>query len=412
MLSNWFTPTLNTLLSGLEIDDESRTNALQFLAEVAIAAGGKAHASAGLNEEEQRAVAVPACERGLHAFFRTPKPGTMRPSYWLRRGNGDSPFIDIGRRQAKVNLNYATTDELAALPGLGPVTAQRVVTHREHSGEFVSLDQLAEIKGLDADARAQAGATLTLDGEAAVFATENSASNAGLASIPAIANIRDLALTPRESGSRVCTLLARAPGWLRVHRPPRNTRPIELSKRRAQAELRLMQMKKNFSEARLPGGEVATLKGPRYLSFLLDAFAQAQQSIQVLMFFVRYEDDKNYPINAIIDALIAAKARGIEVHVLMDKDREQDIFLSRIINKDAMKKLRDAGIDARFDDPATLTHSKLVIIDDNHVVMGSHNWTAGSMFAYDDVSVYLHSAELGAVQGARFQARFAEATPG
>jgi competence protein ComEA len=46
-----------------------------------------------------------------------------------------------------LNLNTATTAELDALPGVGPVLAQRIVDHRKQ-GPFTSVDQLDDVPGI------------------------------------------------------------------------------------------------------------------------------------------------------------------------------------------------------------------------------------------------------------------------
>jgi len=47
----------------------------------------------------------------------------------------------------KLNLNTATAAELDALPGVGPVLAQRIVDHRDQ-GPFTSVDQLDDVPGI------------------------------------------------------------------------------------------------------------------------------------------------------------------------------------------------------------------------------------------------------------------------
>jgi competence protein ComEA len=47
----------------------------------------------------------------------------------------------------KLDLNRATAAELDALPGVGPVLAQRIVDHREQ-GPFTSVDQLDDVPGI------------------------------------------------------------------------------------------------------------------------------------------------------------------------------------------------------------------------------------------------------------------------
>jgi competence protein ComEA len=55
-----------------------------------------------------------------------------------------SPGVAAG----PVNLNTATVSELDALPGIGPVLAQRVVDWRLSHGGFTAVDQLREVSGL------------------------------------------------------------------------------------------------------------------------------------------------------------------------------------------------------------------------------------------------------------------------
>lgn len=48
----------------------------------------------------------------------------------------------------KVNLNTAGIDALTALPGIGPVLAERIVVHRETHGPFATLEALKEVPGI------------------------------------------------------------------------------------------------------------------------------------------------------------------------------------------------------------------------------------------------------------------------
>lgn len=56
---------------------------------------------------------------------------------------------------AVVNLNTASAAELEALPGIGPVTAQRIVESRQRDGRFLRADDLRRVKGLSAVAIAR-----------------------------------------------------------------------------------------------------------------------------------------------------------------------------------------------------------------------------------------------------------------
>lgn len=48
----------------------------------------------------------------------------------------------------KLDLNTATKDQLDGLPGVGPVTAQRILDRRTKRGPYTSLDQLRDVEGI------------------------------------------------------------------------------------------------------------------------------------------------------------------------------------------------------------------------------------------------------------------------
>ncbi|WP_199177395.1 ComEA family DNA-binding protein [Geothermobacter hydrogeniphilus] len=47
-----------------------------------------------------------------------------------------------------VNVNVATTRELQKLPGVGQVTAERIVAFRDANGPFASVDALIKVQGI------------------------------------------------------------------------------------------------------------------------------------------------------------------------------------------------------------------------------------------------------------------------
>ena len=48
----------------------------------------------------------------------------------------------------KINVNIATAEELAMLPGIGKETAKRIIEYRTQFGVFYSLDDLTGVKGI------------------------------------------------------------------------------------------------------------------------------------------------------------------------------------------------------------------------------------------------------------------------
>lgn len=72
----------------------------------------------------------------------TVPPGSASPPG--ASGSGASP----GSPGQLVNLNTATADELDQLPGVGPVTAQKIIDWRTQHGRFNSVEELQEVDGI------------------------------------------------------------------------------------------------------------------------------------------------------------------------------------------------------------------------------------------------------------------------
>ena len=111
------------------------------VADVLEAAGGPLPGTdlAGVNlarrvsDGEQVAVGVPG------ATDAAPPPAAG--------GAADSP-AGPAASAGPLDLNLATVEQLDALPGVGPVTAQRIVEWRTRNGRFASVDQLREVEGI------------------------------------------------------------------------------------------------------------------------------------------------------------------------------------------------------------------------------------------------------------------------
>ncbi|WP_434741331.1 helix-hairpin-helix domain-containing protein [Micromonospora sp. SH-82] len=82
-----------------------------------------------------------------------PSPGQpVPPGVAGQPGGAALPGGAVGAPGAPVNLNTATLAELDALPGVGPVLAQRILAHREQQGGFRSVGDLRQVDGIG-DAR-------------------------------------------------------------------------------------------------------------------------------------------------------------------------------------------------------------------------------------------------------------------
>lgn len=114
------------------------------VADVLIAAGGAVpgvdltplNLARRVSDGEQIAVGVPAATDALPAAAAA---GGAAPG---GSGAGGAPAAGL------VDLNAAGVGQLDTLPGVGPVTAQRIVEWRTRNGRFTRIEQLREIDGI------------------------------------------------------------------------------------------------------------------------------------------------------------------------------------------------------------------------------------------------------------------------
>lgn len=64
-----------------------------------------------------------------------------------------------------LNLNAATAEELAALPGIGEELARRIVEYRTEHGTFATIEEIMEVSGIGEGKFAALEGRITVDGE-------------------------------------------------------------------------------------------------------------------------------------------------------------------------------------------------------------------------------------------------------
>ena len=80
--------------------------------------------------------------------LHVPRRGEVVHEELLPAGPDRGGSAAVGARAPPVDLNTATVEQLDALPGIGPATAQAIVDHRARHGPFRSVAQLLQVKGI------------------------------------------------------------------------------------------------------------------------------------------------------------------------------------------------------------------------------------------------------------------------
>lgn len=114
----------------------------------------------------------------------------------------------------------------------------------------------------------------------------------------------------------------------------------------------------------------------------LKMIANAQKTVRVAIY--------TFTHRKIIEALLDAHKRGLEVSIVFDRDSSKQT--SRL----AFAKLKSAGVNVYVNNRAGLLHYKMMIIDDTTLLAGSANFTLAAFTINDDN--LLHISPMNEIQ--------------
>lgn len=113
----------------------------------------------------------------------------------------------------------------------------------------------------------------------------------------------------------------------------------------------------------------------------------AKEQIDIAVFFLTHK--------GVAADLIAAHQRGVKVRVILDATAAKNGYSKHEI-------LRSAGIPLKIETWGGKMHMKSAIIDHEHVIVGSMNWTSAGTRSNDENTIILHSRKLGRVYDVAF----------
>jgi phosphatidylserine/phosphatidylglycerophosphate/cardiolipin synthase-like enzyme len=124
-------------------------------------------------------------------------------------------------------------------------------------------------------------------------------------------------------------------------------------------------------------GHARYVSDGEYLPLLSKLVKTANQSILVSMYHLA-PGSRTPEVDDLLDSLADAAKRGVYVYVVLNTPENQSDG-QQAAHSGAAEFLRDHGVDARLGVPGVNLHEKLVVVDLSKILLGSHNWSEGSL---------------------------------
>jgi len=122
---------------------------------------------------------------------------------------------------------------------------------------------------------------------------------------------------------------------------------------------------------------------------VVDAISSAKSTIRVMAY--------GFTSQAVSDALAAAKKRGVDVQVILDKSNLSD-------KHSRMRDVEAAGVPTFVDSKHAIMHDKVVLVDGRTVQTGSYNYTEAAEESNAENCLVLADKALCAEYEAEWQA--------
>jgi phosphatidylserine/phosphatidylglycerophosphate/cardiolipin synthase-like enzyme len=159
----------------------------------------------------------------------------------------------------------------------------------------------------------------------------------------------------------------------------------------------------------VPGGSGATRawSDGGYLALALPALSNASERIDLILYGInlspQYPDG---PVMQLVNAVQDAADRGVTVRVIFERSDWNEVLTE--LNEEAAQAFQKHGIEVRFDSLNTVTHCKLLRVDDE-MFIGSNNWSYKGLALDHEVGVRFQEPSAVESLSAYFEMIWAEA---
>lgn len=139
--------------------------------------------------------------------------------------------------------------------------------------------------------------------------------------------------------------------------------------------------------------KVTPLVNRDFFPALLAAVDEARGEILISVFSFKAGVHKKSRPDVLVEHLARAVERGVDVRVILEDSSAPG---SSVAGQNAKTKiiLEKRGVKVYMDDPARTTHTKLVVVDQRLVFVGSHNFTSSAFGHNNEITMMIEQPGL------------------
>ncbi len=358
-------------------------------------------------------------QKVMNHYAQTVDIDIRTEKYYTEKEDLEAPFqfLESSKFVDKIDLNSADAEDLTSLNGIGKTYSERIVEFREKNGPFEDIRDLLEVNGIGPNnirrfwyavkATPPKKRTIFISPSLLKFKEEPSLPNyfklvkgtgGVFTTIDGAINFKKFKeeLTDEKKYKEIIIdEIRKITEYIKNNPYPAHGKYGSTKKKRIREwNERRRKVKKIEENSPSDGIKFAVLDDTEYFDFLKKILKKAEKRIHIVMFLMHHEEGDESSTKALLDEIVSAKKRGVDVKVILDRGEEGCNHSSNVINKNSFEFLTKNNVPVIPDKSDSKTHTKLVLIDNEHSIIGSHNWTASSFFRYDDKSVYIQSKEM------------------
>jgi competence ComEA-like helix-hairpin-helix protein len=299
--------------------------------------------------------------------------------------------LHFGYMSEKISINTASVEELRQIPGIGNSSARTIDETRKVYGHFQNLDELISKKCISAEAFQNCKSYITISdnnvgdnilNEVYVnFSSYVLFANA-LANTHSGINISEFALN--EMSKAVKFYIESSFDHYTSNRLSLSNSFIE------EGVIQLFDL-----EGKNDRLQTGILNSFNYLKLLNRIIPKAKESIYIqapslnLLYLPT--------LKILLDMLVKASHMKIDVRLLYDGN-----YSPTALESDDIAYLFSQNVPCKGIKMKNRVHSRVIVIDNEHIICGSQSWSSTSFYHSQECSIYINSKDLAKKQTKRF----------